>query len=116
MNDDQLEARLRDLKSSSREPDRLDTSLEDRMMKLSTCTTKNRIRTKRLVAVMAVFLAMGTGFVALGGDAAVVNYISPSTEKDADGNIVPHDFSVGKWFHEVHDHLWNHFHCLHDGN
>lgn len=116
MNDDQLEARLRDLKSSSREPDRLDTCLEDRIKKLSTSTTKNRIRTSRLVALMAILLVTGTGFVALGGDAVEVNYISPSREKDADGKIVPHDFSLGKWFHEVHNHLWNHFHGHHDGN
>ena len=116
MNDDQLEARLRDLKSSLREPDKLDTCLEDRIMALSTCTTKKCNRKKRLVAVMAVLLVTGTGFVALGGDSAVVNYISPSTEKDAEGNIVPHDFSLGKWFHQVHDHLWEHFHRHHGGN
>jgi hypothetical protein len=46
----------------------------------------------------------------------MVNYISPSTEKDADGNIVPHDFSLGKWFHKAHDHLFEYFHDLHRGN
>ena len=115
MNEDQLDVRLRDLKSSSREPDTIDTSLEDRIMKLSTCSTMKRRRTKRLVTMVAVLLVSGTGFVALGGDSAVVNYISPSTEKDADGNIVPHDFSLGKWFHKAHDHLFEYFHDLHNG-
>lgn len=116
MNEDQLDVRLRDLKSSSREPDTFDTCLEDRIMELSACTTKKRRRTKKLAALMAVFLVSGTGFVALGGDSAVVNYISPSTEKDADGNIVPHDFSLGKWFHKIHDHLFEYFHGHHGGN
>ena len=86
------------------------------MMELSSSTIKKSISTKRYVAIMAVLLASGTGFVALGGDSAVVNYISPSTEKDAEGNIVPHDFSMGKWLHGLHDHLWEHFHGRHDGN
>lgn len=116
MNEDPLETRLRDLKSSPCGPDTFDTCLEDRMMELSTYTMKKRIRTKRFVAMMAVILVAGTGFVALGGDSAVVNYISPSTEKDAEGNIVPHDFSLGKWFHEIHDHVWEHFHGRHGGN
>lgn len=113
MNEDQLDVRLRDLKSSSRGPDTFDTCLEDRIMKLSTCATKNRKRTQKLVAMMAVLLVAGTGFVALGGDSAVVNYISPSTEKDADGNIVPHDFSLGKWLHKAHDQLFEYFHGHH---
>ena len=116
MNEDQLDVRLRDLKSSSREPDTFDTCLEDRIMNLSTCTMQNRKTTKRLVAMMVVLLVSGTGFVALGGDSAVVNYISPSTEKDADGKIVPHDFSLGKWFHKAHDQLFEYFHDLHRGN
>jgi hypothetical protein len=115
MNEDQLDVRLRDLKSSSREPDTFDTCLEDRIMKLSTCTTIKRRRTKKLVTMVAVLLVSGTGFVALGGDSAVVNYISPSTEKDADGNIVPHDFSLGKWLHKAHDHMFEYFHDLHTG-
>jgi len=87
---------LRFVVGFSREPDTLDTCLEDRIMELSTCTMKKRIRTTRFLAVMAVLLVTGEGFIALGGDVAMVNCISPSTEKDADGNIVPHEFSLGE--------------------
>ncbi len=115
MNNDQLEACLRNLKSSSREPDRIDGCLEGRMMELCTSAKKKRVRTKRLAAIMALLLVSGTGFVALGGDSAVMNYVSPSTEKDAEGNPVPYDFSLGKWMHRLHDHLWEHFHRHHGG-
>ena len=63
-----------------------------------------------MVTVMALLLISGTGFVAMGGDSAVMNYISPSTEKDMEGNPVPYDFSLGSWMLKMHDHLWNHFH------
>jgi hypothetical protein len=110
MNDDQLEACLRSLKSSSREPDTIDSHLEERMMDLSSKIKTRRRRTKRAVVIMALFLVSGMGFVALGGDSAVMNYISPSMEKDAEGNAVPYDFSLAKWMRKMHDHLWEHFH------
>lgn len=113
MNDDQLEASLKNLKSSSREPDAIDTCLEERMMELNTMVKKKRLRTKKLAAIMAVFLIFGTGFIALGGDTAVMNYIVPSSELDIEGNPIPYDFSVGKWLHQLHDHLWDHFHESH---
>ena len=113
MNEDQLEVCLRNLKSSSREPDKIDRCLEERMMELCSDLKKNRRRTKRLAATVALLLISGTGFVALGGDSAVMNYISPSTEKDAEGNPVPYDFNWGKWMHGLHDHLWEHFRSLH---
>ena len=110
MNDDQLEACLKSLKSSSIEPDRIDVNLEEQMMELNCNIQKRKRRTKRIVTIMALLLASATGFVALGGDSAVMNYISPSTEKDADGNTVPYDFRWGKWLHKMHDHVWEHFH------
>ncbi len=116
MNNEQLESCLIKLKSSSREPDRIDGCLEERMMELHASTKKRSLRTKRVAAIMALLLVSGTGFVALGGDAAVVNYVSPSTEIDADGKVVPHDFSMGKWLHRMHDHLWEHFHRHHRGD
>ena len=115
MNDDQLEACLRNLKSSSREPDKIDGYLEERMMELCSNTRKKCRRTKQVAAIMALLLVSGTGFVALGGDSAVMNYISPSTEKDAEGNPVPHDFSLARWMHRIHDHLWEHFRSHHGG-
>ncbi len=115
MNDDQLEVCLRNLKSSSREPDSIDGCLEERMMELQSGLNKSRRRTKRWAVIMALLLVSGTGFVALGGDSAVMNYIAPSTEKDAEGNPVPYDFSWGKWMHGVHDHLWQHFRRHHGG-
>ena len=78
-------------------------------MDLHASIGRKRFVTRRLAAIMVVFLVTGTGFVAMGGDTAVINYVSPSTEKDAEGNIVPHDFSFGKWMHQMHDHLWHHF-------
>ena len=116
MNNEQLESCLITLKSSSREPDVINGCLEERMMELHLSLKKRSLRTKRLTAIMALLLVSGTGFVALGGDSAVVNYISPSTEKDAEGNVVPHDFSMGKWLHRIHDHLWEHFHSHHSGD
>ena len=116
MNDDQLEACLKDLKSSSREPDTIDSFLEERVMKMSSNINRKQIRTKRLIVILSVLLVSATGFVALGGDSAVVNYISPSTEKDADGNTVPYDFSIGKWLHNMHDHIYDHFHRQHGEN
>ena len=113
MNDDQLEACLRNVKSSSREPDRIDGHLEERMMELFSGTGKRRLRRKRLAAFLAILLVSGSGFVSLGGDSAVMNYISPSTEKDADGNPVPYKMNWGKWMHAVHDHLREHFRSLH---
>lgn len=115
MNDDQLEACLRNLKSSSSEPDNIDSCLEERIMELHSGLSKSRRRTKQWALIMAMLLISGTGFVALGGDSAVMNYIAPSAEKDADGNPVPHDFSWSKWMHRVHDHLWQHFHNHHGG-
>jgi hypothetical protein len=113
MHNDQVESCLRELGSSSREPDGIDKNLEERMMDLHASIGKRSILTRRLAAVVVVLLVTGTGFVAIGGDTAVVNYVSPSTEVDADGNIVPHDFSLGKWMHRVHDHLWDHFRSHH---
>ena len=115
MNEDQLEACLKNLKSSSREPDKIDGFLEERMMELCSGLKKNRRRTKRLAVIMALLLVSGTGFVALGGDSAVMNYIAPSAEKDAEGNSLPYDFSLGRWMHGLHDHLWEHFRKLHGG-
>ncbi len=79
-------------------------------MDLYSSMRRRRLRASRCAAAAALFLVLGTGFVALGGDSAVINLISPSTEKDAEGNLIPHDFSVGKWLHRLHDHLWDHFH------
>jgi hypothetical protein len=116
MNNDQLETCLRSLKSSSCEPDKIDGDLEERMMNLCVSTRTKRRRMNQLAAIAAVLLISGTGFVALGGDTAVMNYISPSTEKDEEGNTIPHDFSVGKWMHSLHDHLWEHFRRHHVGH
>jgi hypothetical protein len=91
----------------------IDNELEDRMISLYSTMGKKRVRTRRLAVLMALVLVSGTSFVALGGDSVVMNYISPSTEKDADGNPIPYDFSVGKWLHRVHDHLWKHFREFH---
>ena len=115
MNNDQLEACLGNLKSSSREPDKVDGCLEERMMELYSSIGKKRRRTKRLAVCMTVLLIAGTSFVALGGDSAVMNYVAPSTEKDADGNPVPYDINWGKWMHSLHDHLWEHFRSHHGG-
>ncbi|HUP78841.1 MAG TPA: hypothetical protein VM260_09815 [Pirellula sp.] len=116
MNEDQLEACLKKLKSSSREPDKIDGCLEKRMMELCSGLKKNRRRTKRLAVIMALLLVSGTGFVAFGGDSAVMNYIAPSAEKDAEGNPVLYDFSWGKWMHSIHDHLREHFRSQHSGS
>ena len=113
MNNDQLEACLKDLKSSSYEPDKIDSRLEERMMELSSKLRKKRRKTKHLAVVTVLLLVSATGFVALGGDSVVMNYIAPSTERDAEGNPVPYDFDWGKWLHSVHDHLWQHFHGHH---
>lgn len=113
MNDDQLEMCLRNLKSSSREPDTIDNNLEERMMGLSSKIKMSRRRTKRIITVMALVLLSGTGFVALGGDSVVMNYIAPSHEKDTEGNPIPSDFSLGKWLHKIHDHVWEHFKSRH---
>jgi hypothetical protein len=113
MNGEQVEAYLLGLKSSSREPDAIDSELEDRMMNLHLSMGRKRRRTRRLAVAMALVLVFGTSFVAMGGDSAVINFISPSTEKDADGNPIPHDYSVGKWLHRIHDHLWKHFREFH---
>jgi hypothetical protein len=110
MNDEQLEACFRNLKSSSCEPDNVDSQLEERMMDLNASLKKNRRRTKQLAFIMAMLLITCTGFVAVGGDSVVMNLISPSTEKDAAGNPIPYDFNWGKWIHSLHDHLWEHFH------
>ena len=115
MNNDQLEACLKSLKSSSVEPDSIDSCLEERMMELCVTTTRKRRRTRRWIAMMALLMVFCTGFVAMGGDRAVLNYLSPSTEMDEEGNLVPHDFSLGKWMHRLHDHLWEHFHGAHGG-
>ena len=114
MTKDPLEACLENLKSSSREPDTIDGPLEERMMELSTKLKKKSKRTRRLTAVVALLLISGSGFVALGGDSAVMNYIAPSTELDAQGNPVPYDIDWGGWLHRIHDHLWEHFHGRHD--
>ena len=114
-NDNQLlEACLRKLKSSSREPEEIDERLEERMMELNLNVRKKRTRTKRVATVLALLLVSGTGFVALGGDSVVMNYIAPSNEKDAQGNPVPYDFDWGNWFHSIHNHLWEHFHGHHN--
>jgi hypothetical protein len=115
MNNDQLEACLKNLKSSSCEPDKIDGRLEERMMELSSKLRKKRRKTKHLAVVTVLLLVSATGFVALGGDSVVMNYIAPSTERDANGNPVPYDFDWGKWLHSVHDHLWEHFHGHHGG-
>ncbi|MEI8212567.1 MAG: hypothetical protein WCI02_10490 [Planctomycetota bacterium] len=113
MNNDQIEEYLMGLKSSSREPDAIDGELEERMMNLHLSMGKKRLRSRRLAVAMALGLVFGTSFVAMGGDTAVINFVSPSTEKDEDGNPIPHDFSVGKWLHQAHDHLYKHFREFH---
>lgn len=113
MNDDQVEACFAKLKSSSREPDMIDNELENRMIQLHSKMGRNRIRSRRVAVVMALLLLSGSSFVAFGGDTVVANYIAPSSEKEADGNPIPHDFSIGKWLHQAHDHLWKHFHAMH---
>ena len=82
-------------------------------MELCSSTGKSRQRRKRLAAIMAMLFVSGSGFVALGGDSAVANYIFPSTEKDAEGKPVPYELEWGKWMHRIHDHLWEHFRSLH---
>lgn len=109
MNDDQLEMCLRDMKSSSCEPDKVDGILEEQIMGLSSSLKKGRRSRKQMLTLAAIVLLSATGFVALGGDSAVMNYIAPSQEKDADGNPVPYDFSWGDWMHKIHDHVWDHF-------
>jgi hypothetical protein len=85
------------------------------MMELSMNLRKKSRRTKRVAIFMALLLVSGTGFVALGGDSVVMNFIAPSAERDAQGNPVPYDFDWGNFFHSIHDHLWEHFHG-HHGN
>ncbi len=110
MINDPLEVCLKNLKSSSREPDEIDGRLEERIMELSTSLRMKKRRSRRFISTMALLLITGTGFVAFGGDSAVMNYIAPSDEKDAEGNPVPYDFNWGHWLHRAHDHLWDHFH------
>lgn len=110
MNNEKLEMQLRELKSSANAPDDFDRGLEDKILELSVNMQKKRRRARRLTACIALFLVSATGFVALGGDSVVMNYIAPSSDRDAAGNPIPYEVNWGKWLHKMHDHLWEHFH------
>ena len=116
MNDDQLDKCFQNLKSSVNVPVTIDTRLEERVMELTTCLKNRRTRTRRLVATIALLFVAGTGFVAMGGDSAVINYISPSAELDEQGNPIPYDANWGKWLRSFHDHVWEHFRMHHNSH
>ncbi len=111
MNDDQLDMCLRSLKSSSCEPAEINVVLEERMMNLFSSLKKREGRTRRLATAIALLLIGGTGFIALGGDSMVMNYIVPTSTVDEFGNAV--EPPVPRWgglMRHIHDHLWRHWH------
>ena len=121
MNDNQLEDCLKNLMASQCGPASVDARLEERIMIEFSKSKSKRRRTRRLAFIGAVFLICGTGFVALGGDLAVMNYISPTSAVDASGNPVSHSESRWSGFcrhvhvhlMHIHNHLWDHWRSHH---
>lgn len=111
MNNEQLECCLKKLKSSSGEPDIIDDRIEEKMMKEFSVMKSNRTRMRRVAVVFAVLLICCTGFVAVGGDATIKNYISATAEVDENGNPVPDSEPLWTYLmRHVHEHLKSHAH------
>lgn len=106
MNNEQLESCLRQWNRNSDEPVTINTLLEEKMMQEMNLVQARRKRLRRIcLQVGALFLGV-TVFLVAGGDAAVVNYVSPSTTVDDQGNPVPQYESIWTSFlHHVHEHL-----------
>lgn len=106
MDDQHLESCLRKLRSSSSEPDSVNASLEERIMKEFAVVKLGKRRAKRVVFALVIFAVCGLGFLAAGGDAAVVNYVAPPTEKGEDGKQIPKYQPMWKpLIHHIHEHL-----------
>jgi hypothetical protein len=105
MNDEQLDGLLKALKSSWREPDAIDHRLEERLIKEQGKMTVRRRRVKLAIAVAAVFLVSGVGFVASGGDMMVARYAAASpqeSEKITESPVLTYMHGL---LRHVHDHL-----------
>lgn len=110
MNDEQLESCLRQWKHSSTEPVMVDLLLEEQMMSEMKTVRTSRNRLRRAAIILSVLFIGATGFLVAGGDAAVVNYVAPSTGVDEQGNPVPEYEAI--WTSLLH-HVHAHFRSFH---
>lgn len=105
MNDEQLDGLLSVLKSSSCEPGSVDLGLEQRLIKEQRRMSTRRRRVKMAIALVAVFLMSGVGFVATGGDTMVARYAAASPQERDQITESPVVSYVHGLLQHVHDHL-----------
>lgn len=105
MNNEQLDCFLNELKSSSPEPSAIDIHLEQRLIKEQGKMTVRRRRMKLAIAVAAVFLLSGVGFVAAGGDTMLARYAAATPQEKEEITESPVLSYVHGLLRHVHDHL-----------
>lgn len=112
MNDQYLESCLQRLKSSACEPENVNERLEERIMEEYAMVQVGNRRSKRIKIALMLLVICSVGFLAAGGDAAVVNGVAGSFESTGGDRSQQQNKSIPKYqpiwkmlMHHVHDHI-----------